>query len=457
MKFPKVITIACEKGGVGKTTIATNLAVYLKAMLEDLPVTVFSFDNHFTIDRMFALEKKVPKKSVKNIFTGENIAGLVEFGQYGVGYVPSARRLEPEGYEQEALLSALSESLLDGVVIMDTRPILDFFTKSALLASDMVIVPVKDLPSFNNLKGITDVFEEANLPLPEIKLLPSIVDGMVKFRNDTISMDTFLRSVSLERGYDLMENSIPKSPKVESLTTNLTFEVYPIINHAKGTRAHKGFTAVTREIIASLDEKKEPKSLLLYRTKHFDTPGPENKKYRQLMDKVLPYCPVCSEEISSRTLYIKPDMLYFESGTRTKGFIDTNCLTNHMLEPLAKKASDLQTIIKKLIKILYEDSTLSINVTNEEGGGESLRRLSMTLYDVHGDAILRGDTDIKNAAGVLPILETIMEKTQIGLSPCLIKLGGQPIPDSIFLEKGYHNFQDLKIKILKDSANPPSQ
>ena len=455
MKFPKVITIACEKGGVGKTTIATNLAVYLKAMLEDLPVTIFSFDNHFTIDRMFALEKKIPKKSVSDIFAGEKIGNLVEFGQYGVHYVPSARKLEPHDYEVDRLPSALSESSLDGVVIMDTRPVLDYFTKAALLASDIIIVPVKDLPSFNNLKGITDIFEEANLPLPEMKLLPSIVDGMVKFRNDTISMDDFLRSVSTERGYDLLESSIPKSPKVESLTTNLTFEVYPIINHAKGTRAHRGFTDVTREVIGSLDEKKEPKSLLLYRTTHFDTPGPNNKRYRQFMDSVLPYCPICSEEISSRTLYIKPDMLYFESGMRTKGFIDTQCLVSHMLEPLTKKAAQMEPIIKKLVKLLYEDATLSINVTSEEGG-EELKGLTMTLYDINGDAILRGSTDIKNAAGTLPILETIMEKTQIGPSPCLIKLGGQPIPDSIFLEKSHHNFQDLKIKMLLDTNNPPS-
>ena len=147
-------------------------------------------------------------------------------------------------------------------------------------------------------------------------------------------------------------------------------------------------------------------------------------------------------------------MLYFESGMRTKGFIDTDCLIKHLLEPLVKKAADLEPLIKKLTKLLYEESTLSINATGEEGG-ESLKRLSMTLYDTHGEPILRGGTDIKNAAGIMPIVETIMEKTQIGPAPCLIKMGDQPIPDSIFLERNYHNFQDLKLKILLDTNNPP--
>ena len=172
------------------------------------------------------------------------------------------------------------------------------------------------------------------------------------------------------------------------------------------------------------------------------------------MDSVLPYCPVCSEEISSRTLYIKPDMVYFESGARTKGFIDIDCLARHLLAPLAKKVGELHPIIKKLTKSLYDNSTLSINVTNERE--EDPKLLSMTLYDNKGKPLLSGSTEFKNAAGISAILETLMEKTKTGTAPCLIKLGGQPIPDSIFLEKSYHNFQDLKIKILKNTNNPSS-
>ena len=85
-----IIAIASEKGGVGKTTLATNLAIYLKGLAEDLPVTLFSFDNHFTVDQMFQLSKTVNKQHVGQLFTEDNPADLLADGQYGVNYIQSS-------------------------------------------------------------------------------------------------------------------------------------------------------------------------------------------------------------------------------------------------------------------------------------------------------------------------------------------------------------------------------
>ncbi|HEX2768574.1 MAG TPA: P-loop NTPase, partial [Geobacteraceae bacterium] len=84
-KFPYVITVSSEKGGVGKTTLATNLAIFLKALDEDLPVAIFSFDNHFTVDKMFEIKGQSVKGDVTGLLSGGSGSDLLSTGQYGVG------------------------------------------------------------------------------------------------------------------------------------------------------------------------------------------------------------------------------------------------------------------------------------------------------------------------------------------------------------------------------------
>ena len=136
--------VITEKGGVGKTTLATNLAIYLKALAEELPVTVFSFDNHFTVDRMFRIGRGAPRGDIADLLQGTPAEALAETGEYGVQFVPSSRRLA-ELRERlrtpDTLARLLAASTLNGIVIIDTRPDLDVFTQNALYAADRVIVP----------------------------------------------------------------------------------------------------------------------------------------------------------------------------------------------------------------------------------------------------------------------------------------------------------------------------
>ena len=84
----RVISVVSNKGGVGKSTVATNLAVYLRAMREDLPILLFGFDDQPAIDRMFALEASPGQPTLADALRSGSLSPGIRLGQYGVHYVP---------------------------------------------------------------------------------------------------------------------------------------------------------------------------------------------------------------------------------------------------------------------------------------------------------------------------------------------------------------------------------
>ena len=238
-------------GVVGKTTLATNLAIYLKGLAEDLPVTLFSFDNHFTVDQMFALKRKTASAHVGQIFLGNDPAELISAGQYGVQYVPSCWQLfelqqQLKGVNQ--LAEILSRSKLHGLVIIDTSPILDIYTRNALYAADRVIVPIKDAPSLENCQNLARFMADQMLPKSTLRLLPCLIDTRIHFDGPFKNSYQLLKAYAINRGYKCFEGFIAKSPKVESLATNPEGKVYPILTHGRGTDVHLQFMHLARQV-----------------------------------------------------------------------------------------------------------------------------------------------------------------------------------------------------------------
>ncbi len=234
-----VVTVASEKGGVGKTTIATNLAVYLKALREDLPVTIASFDNHFSIDHMFAIGGH-RGRSVAGLFAGTAAGELTGLGEYGVQFLASERELQAPDDDPQHLRRALGRSGLRGILIFDTRPIIDYFTRNALLAADLVLVPVKDRPSLVNVASLLRVIREGEGDPARVWLLPSLIDARLRLRAD-IGVREFLTFAARERDYQVIDTWIAKSPKVEGLATGFSSRIHPVITHARGTAVHRQF------------------------------------------------------------------------------------------------------------------------------------------------------------------------------------------------------------------------
>lgn len=343
MLRPYILTISSEKGGVGKTTLATNLAIYLKALNEELPVTLFSFDNHFSVDRMFRIGRTAPRGDVHDLLSGQASADLVETGEYGVQFIASSRKLPAlrnRLHSPDLLARILSESGLQGIVIIDTRPDLDVFTQNALYAADRVIVPVKDAPSLENCKNLFDFFQDAGLSRKALRILPCLVDSRIRFEGPFKDPYQLLKAYAINRGYRCMEGYIAKSPKVESLNTNPEGKIYPVLTHGRGTDVHLQFAHLARQIYLDYLERQE---------RRLDTVAADQLQLQQARTDLFsarrqqlhPNCLLCGRPLVNAEGIEAADYYCETSDGRLAGYLEEECFSDTIFRYIYQSRKDV--------------------------------------------------------------------------------------------------------------------
>ena len=357
MSRPFVISVASEKGGVGKTTIATNLAVYLKALREDLPVTIASFDNHFSVDQMFALGR-IPEQGIAALLEGSTLAELTVMGQYGVQYIASCRRLTAPQHPPSWLRRQLHDADLDGLLILDTRPILDWFTEAALLAADLVLVPIKDRAALVNAAALRQVLAEVGRA-DRLWLLASLVDPRARLNAD-VRVHEFLRYAARERDYQLLDVFISKSPKVEGLASGFSSSVKPVLTHARNTAVHGQLKQLAEFVLARFDQERSGRQVPPPGLKNADRPASQGVPH------LAPACPLCRHHSEAGSGHI-----YLDLRSRRRGLIHPACFAR-LLDDLALDLSDSQVDLLAMtidgVGSVGPGCRLAVHLCNAEGG-----------------------------------------------------------------------------------------
>nr|WP_145020449.1 ParA family protein [Geobacter argillaceus] len=453
--YPYVITISSEKGGVGKTTLATNLAIFLKALDEELPVSLFSFDNHFTIDRMFGIKGQKSNGSVADLLLETPGRDLLHTGQYGVNFIPSSPDL---GDLKDAvkgpmvLARLLAKSGIPGILIIDTRPDLDTLTQNALYAADRVLIPVKDMPSLENCKNIFALFDKRGMDRKSLSLIPCLIDERIKFDGLFADQKSLLKAFAINRGYRCQENFISKSPKVESLNTNPDGKIYPILTHGRGTDVYGQFFQLARTFLEEYRATSEPRALLFHQ---WLTAEDERKKesFYARLNGISQECLFCRTPFNHEA-GVTAGFYYETSDGAANGFVEENCflrfLTNTIYNLGETLADDDPSLL--LLKESARESSFAFRPMHN-GSGPSV---IVSRFDQGGVQLLQREYPLKDYLGGFfnedrkPPLYTLMKDTMGGYDGSfrdgflLVHPVKSSAPEKILQDDNYRAFTRLK-------------
>lgn len=257
-----VISIANQKGGVGKTTTAINLAAALAAA--ELRVLLIDSDPQGNSTTGVGIQKTDGRKTLYDVLIKEaHLAEAVQATEFdGLAVVPADQNLVATNLdlvdqeERESRLRAALGAIKNDYqfIVIDCPPALDLLTLNALVAADSVLVPIQC--EFFALEGISQLMDTIDRVKDSFNAALRVEGVLLTMYDDRTNLTRQVESDLREFfGKEVFKTVIPRSIRLaEAPSFGKT-----ILAYDPRSRGAEAYIQLAKEILAN-EQRAKPEA-----------------------------------------------------------------------------------------------------------------------------------------------------------------------------------------------------